>query len=1245
MGKEAASLYIAIKVASAAARKELQNFYAVAGNESRRAGQTQAQATRESIRQDGIRAREAAKTQREIAKGLLDEQKLIREIMRTRSLAWQQEQRENRQREREARQNRPKASAFAQAIYTSRFNAGGGASPLVGRTLDALGVGRSPIAGGALLLSGMALSQMRKGVELAGDLEQSLNLLKVTSNASDQELQSLAKTARDLGADLSLPATSSLDAAKAMLELSKAGLSVKDTQDAARGALELSAAAQIDAAEAAKIIGTQLRAFNLEGKEAGRISDLLAATANSTASDIGDLAEAAQQSSASFAAAKRPIEDMYTALGLLANNGIKGSDAGTSLKTMLARLNPTTKEAKQAMDALGISTYDAQGQMRPLQDIIAQFSAVLPTLTQKQRDWAIQTIFGSDAQRAANIVLSAGSKQYEDLKKKVTEAGAGAKLAEAQTKGYKGALEGLKSTQETFLEKAGTPFLGFLTEAIKLLSNTVGWLDDYTEKTFKATGVNLDLAKSLKAVNETMALNKKAAEQDATLKTDPRKRNVQDRIRLGQLESYQKHLASGGTLFDFYNKASKNGGFEEASSALDQELGTDRTKDTAQSVAAAANALRSKLDAELKQLQGLAKVTASDGVVYDPLRGAFEAEGRRKSAAGTIVPKKNASAAISQLQNADDERARKRATREAEQRQRREESIRERQERQRIEAERLASEAATKRAELEKDSAQKAYQLDLTRLREATSGNTINTLSGELAAGLRGSQSASYAAADAAYKTESARKAGDTEIIAQRRRELASAQRDGARRAADDTYRQKMEELNAAIRDARERQAKREEELADIVSEDVRARSEALLGFLKNEEMLLDSDKNSLDSQEVAMASSKEFASWYKKRTEVAKILYQNAVDQLQATRDMDLREMQARALKQYRIDKELMGEDGAYKRYSETIDREGRRIGASYSAGLTMAGRGLEADTRSIGMKQAERLIRTLYGDQQGFGDAPIVGPSAEVIARENGAPIRGMDRFSRDPVTGQSYDVTRWNSDFSGQRQVDMAQVYAMRGVQSSVSQRGEGFFRDLLQRPGDAGSNLMKGIATDFGNTLAETLRMKLIDGPLDNWFEEQANKLSEGIKIGGKDAGAAIGQAASLLMIAVAASGKQGKRKQFGTILGGALGFAVGGFGGAQVGATLGAMFTPRAGGGPLLPGRSYVFEGDRPEVVVMGSDGTGHVATGGSGGRAFRETGGSSSMQVNINGPIYERSDADYLLREIDDRRRRQERVR
>lgn len=325
----------------------------------------------------------------------------------------------------------------------------------------ALGLGAGIVAG-----TGLAIKS-------AADFQQQINILGAVSGATSEKLGQLSDFAIKLGADVKLPGTSAKDAADAMTELSKAGLSIEDTMAAARPVLLLSAAAQISNADAATYTATALNSFNLAGSQAAHVADLLAGAANASAGDVPDMAEALQYAGAAAHAAGLSIDETVAAIAEMSNKGLSGSVAGSSLAQALRSLQAPSKAAATSMKDLGINVYDAQGKMLPMDGVIQQFTTHMEGLTQKQQNQALATIFGSRAVQAARIVFLGGTKAYDKMRDSVSKTGSAQRLAAAQTKGFNGALQAFTSTIETLAIVVGLRLLPVATKVVGAITNIV----------------------------------------------------------------------------------------------------------------------------------------------------------------------------------------------------------------------------------------------------------------------------------------------------------------------------------------------------------------------------------------------------------------------------------------------------------------------------------------------------------------------------------------------------------------------------------------------------------------------------------------------------------------------------------------------------------------------------------------------------------------------------------------------------
>jgi TP901 family phage tail tape measure protein len=293
----------------------------------------------------------------------------------------------------------------------------------------------------------------------AGDFEQSMNILQQVTGASTDTMADLQEQALALGASTVFSAG---EAAEGMLELAKAGMTTEQVMAAIPGVMSLAAAANVGLGEAAGITAAAINAFGLEASEATRVADMLAAGANASAADITDLAAGLQQAGFAFDMANQPIENLIASLAILTNVGLTGSDAGTALKNAFMRMMNPTQEALDLMNQLGISFYDAQGNMQALPAIIDTLNAALSGLTPQQRDAALATIFMSDGMKAMIPLLDAGSSGFNDMVGNVTQVGAATDVAGARMQGMAGAIEYLKGSVDSFLIGAALPSLDTL---------------------------------------------------------------------------------------------------------------------------------------------------------------------------------------------------------------------------------------------------------------------------------------------------------------------------------------------------------------------------------------------------------------------------------------------------------------------------------------------------------------------------------------------------------------------------------------------------------------------------------------------------------------------------------------------------------------------------------------------------------------------------------------------------------------
>jgi hypothetical protein len=180
-----------------------------------------------------------------------------------------------------------------------------------------------------------------------------------------------------------------------------------------------------------------------------------------------------QMAGSVFASSGQSVDSLTTALALMGNAGIKGSDAGTSLKTMLMRLSAPTDDAAAVLGDLGVAVYNTDGSMRSFEGILGDLTTATSGLTDEQRNMALTTVFGADAIRAVNILTAAGVSGWDNMASAVGTAGAASAVAEARMKGISGAIEYVKGSIDSFLIGTMLPFADSISGALRAVGDMV----------------------------------------------------------------------------------------------------------------------------------------------------------------------------------------------------------------------------------------------------------------------------------------------------------------------------------------------------------------------------------------------------------------------------------------------------------------------------------------------------------------------------------------------------------------------------------------------------------------------------------------------------------------------------------------------------------------------------------------------------------------------------------------------------
>lgn len=354
-----------------------------------------------------------------------------------------------------AKEQAVQRSVATQAV-NDRLNTG-----VLGSTIGATSLGG---LGGAAVGVGLA-GGLVKAFNVSSDFAASMEVLRVASGATEEQINRVREAARKFGNDVRLPGLSAADAADAFRILATSGIDLETSLGgAAESVLQLSRAAKIEAADAAKAVSAGINVFGISAKDTAKVADGLSVALTQSGASAFELNDALKQAGLSFANKFKEVDgsvesfqQLNGVLAIFAKNGLRGSDAGTSLKTMLQFLGGKSvpavamlRELAASVGETGTVLYDAEGATRSFADVLRILRDGINKLpTDEARGEFISKVFGTDASRAAEVLAALNDDALPTLVGKMNETGAAARLASAQNQGYKRGLDALLSTLET----------------------------------------------------------------------------------------------------------------------------------------------------------------------------------------------------------------------------------------------------------------------------------------------------------------------------------------------------------------------------------------------------------------------------------------------------------------------------------------------------------------------------------------------------------------------------------------------------------------------------------------------------------------------------------------------------------------------------------------------------------------------------------------------------------------------------
>lgn len=317
-------------------------------------------------------------------------------------------------------------------------------------------------------------------MDTAMDFEASMSKVKAITGATGEDFEKLTATAKVLGAKTQFSASQS---AEAMTYLGMAGWKTQEIIAGMPGLLDLAAASGEDLATTADIVSDDLTAFRMSADQAGHMADVMAAASSNANTNVRLMGETFKYCAPVAGSLGYSLEDTSIAVGLMANAGIKGSDAGTALRATMTRLVKPPKEAAEALGELGVSATNSDGTMKPLRTTIAELRQKFAGLSDAEKAQKAASIAGQEAMSGFLAIINASEKDLNKLTEAIDHSeGKAAEMAKVMQENAKGAMTRLKSAAESVSLSIGGVFLPALAGVADKMAVWAGGLAEIAGK-------------------------------------------------------------------------------------------------------------------------------------------------------------------------------------------------------------------------------------------------------------------------------------------------------------------------------------------------------------------------------------------------------------------------------------------------------------------------------------------------------------------------------------------------------------------------------------------------------------------------------------------------------------------------------------------------------------------------------------------------------------------------------------------
>ena len=362
------------------------------------------------------------------------------------------------------------------ATALQKISATGEKLKTVGDNISSAGQKLLPVTAGVTALGTAAVSTAANFEASMSQVQATMGITKdamsTVNGESVNTMDTLSALAKKMGSETAFSAS---ECAEALNYLALAGYDTQQMCDTLPTVLNLAAAGGIDLASASDMVTDAMSALGMGVDEAGTMVDQMAKTASSTNTSVAQLGEGILTIGATAKTVKGGTAELNTALGILANNGIKGAEGGTHLRNVILSLQNPTDKAAACMEQLGLDVYDSEGNMRSLNDILGDLNTSMDGMTAAEKSNIIGQIFNKTDLSSVNALLANTGTTWDELQQSIIDSGGAAQqMADTQLDNLQGQITILKSA----LEGLAISFGELLLPAIKMI---VGWVQQFVD--------------------------------------------------------------------------------------------------------------------------------------------------------------------------------------------------------------------------------------------------------------------------------------------------------------------------------------------------------------------------------------------------------------------------------------------------------------------------------------------------------------------------------------------------------------------------------------------------------------------------------------------------------------------------------------------------------------------------------------------------------------------------------------------